>query len=122
MSEAKVLIVDDSKTSRKLMRTILESNGFEVIDEASNGEEAWIKYKELHPDLVTMDITMPKMDGVEALSLIKKENPDARIVMISASGQREKMVDALKRGADDFVTKPFEEEKIISTIKEVLKH
>jgi len=121
MSLAKVLIVDDSRTSRKLMRNILESNDFEVVDEACNGEEAWAKYKELNPDLVTMDITMPKMDGVEALSLIKKENPDARIIMISAAGQREKMVDALKRGADDFVTKPFEEEKIISTLKEVLK-
>ena len=121
MSLARVLIVDDSRTSRKLMRNILESNDFEVVDEAGNGEDAWTKYKELKPDLVTMDITMPKMDGVEALSLIKKENPDARIVMISAAGQREKMVDALKRGADDFVTKPFEEGKIISTIKEVLK-
>ena len=121
MSIARVLIVDDSRTSRKLMRNILESNDFEVVDEAGNGEEAWLKYKEVKPDLVTMDITMPKMDGIEALTMIRKDDPAAKIVMISAAGQREKMVDALKRGAVDFITKPFEEEKIISTLKEVLK-
>ena len=117
MSIARVLIVDDSRTSRKLMRNILESNDFEVVDEAGNGEEAWLKYKEVKPDLVTMDITMPKMDGIEALTMIRKDDPAAKIVMISAAGQREKMVDALKRGAVDFVTKPFEEEKIISTLR-----
>ena len=121
MAIARVLIVDDSRTSRKLMRTILEKNDFEVVCEATNGEEAFLKYKEFKPDAVTMDITMPKMDGIEALSLIRKDDPEAKIVMISAAGQREKMVDALKRGAADFVTKPFEEEKIINTLKDVLK-
>ncbi len=122
MSVAKVLIVDDSRTSRKLMRNILESNDYEVVGEAVNGEEGWLKYKELQPDVVTMDITMPQMDGIEALSLIRKDAPDAKIVMISAAGQREKMVDALKRGAADFVTKPFDEQKVIETLKDVLKN
>ncbi len=121
MAIARVLIVDDSRTSRKLMRNILESNDFEVAGEAVNGEEGWLKYKEINPDIVTMDITMPQMDGIEALSLIRKDAPDAKIVMISAAGQREKMVEALKRGAADFVTKPFDEEKVINTLKEVLK-
>ena len=120
MAIARVLIVDDSRTSRKLMRNILESNDFEVAGEAVNGEEGWLTYKEVKPDIVTMDITMPKMDGIEALSLIRKDDPEAKIVMISAAGQREKMVDALKRGAADFVTKPFEEEKIINTLTDVL--
>ena len=121
MAIARVLIVDDSRTSRKLMRNILESNDIEVAGEAVNGEEGWLKYKEINPDIVTMDITMPQMDGIEALSLIRKDAPDAKIVMISAAGQREKMVEALKRGAADFVTKPFDEEKVINTLKEVLK-
>ena len=121
MSLAKVMIVDDSRTSRKLMRNILEGNDFEVVGEATNGEEAFMKYKELKPDLVTMDITMPKMDGIEALSLIRKDDSEAKVIMVSAAGQREKMVDALKRGAQDFVTKPFDEEKVISTLKDVLK-
>ena len=121
MALAKIMIVDDSRTSRKLMRTILEKNDFEVAAEAINGEEAFLKYKECRPDAVTMDITMPKMDGIEALSLIRKEDSEARVVMVSAAGQREKMVDALKRGADDFVTKPFDEDKVIHTLKDVLK-
>ena len=122
MALARVLIVDDSRTSRKLMRNILEANDYEVAGEAGNGEEAWVQYKELKPDLVTMDITMPKMDGIEALSLIRKDDPEARVVMVSAAGQREKMVEALKRGAQDFVTKPFDEEKVVSTLKDVLKN
>ena len=122
MALARVLIVDDSRTSRKLMRNILEANDYEVAGEAGNGEEAWVQYKELKPDLVTMDITMPKMDGIEALSLIRKDDPEAKIIMISAAGQREKMVEALKRGAQDFVTKPFDEEKVVSTLKDVLKN
>jgi two-component system chemotaxis response regulator CheY len=122
MALARVLIVDDSRTSRKLMRNILEANDYEVAGEAGNGEEAWVQYKELKPDLVTMDITMPKMDGIEALSLIRKDDPEARVVMVSAAGQREKMVEALKRGAQDFVTKPFDEEKVVSTLKDVMKN
>ncbi len=114
---ATIMIVDDSRTSRKLLRDLLERGGFEVIGEAGDGEEGWLLYKELKPDIVTMDITMPKMDGIESLTMIKKENPDAKIVMITAAGQNEKMVEALKRGATDFLVKPFEEEKVLTTLR-----
>ncbi len=116
-----VMICDDSRTSRKLLREILEKGGFTVVGDALNGEEAWLKYKELKPDLVTMDITMPKMDGVEALSLIIRDDPDAKVVMLSASGQREKMVEAIRRGAKDFISKPFEAEKVVATLWDVAK-
>ena len=117
---ATVLIVDDSRTSRKLLRNVLERGGFVITGEAVNGEEGYLKYKELKPDLVTMDITMPTMDGIESLSLIKHENEKAKVVMITAAGQKEKMVDALKRGADDFITKPFDETEILATLKRVM--
>jgi two-component system chemotaxis response regulator CheY len=120
MSIARVLIVDDSKTSRKLLRSILENADFEVIGEAVDGEEGWLMSKELKPDIVTMDITMPKMDGIESLSLIKRDNEDVRVIMISASGQREKMVEALKRGADDFLVKPFDPDKVARTLSDAV--
>lgn len=117
---ATVLIVDDSRTSRKLLRNVLERGGYVITGEAVNGEDGYLKYKELKPDLVTMDITMPNMDGIESLSLIKHENEKAKVVMITAAGQKEKMVDALKRGADEFITKPFDEAKILETLKRVM--
>ena len=120
MGIAKVLIVDDSRTSRRLLRELLERNGFEVAGEASNGEEGWQMYGQVKPDLVTMDITMPKMDGIESLSLILRDDSEAKIIMITAAGQREKMVEAIKRGAFDFLTKPFDEEKVIQTLKDAL--
>ncbi len=116
----RVMICDDSRTSRKLLRNILEEAGMEIAGEATNGEEAYLMYKELRPDLVTMDITMPKMDGVEALTLIRKEDANAKVVMLSAAGQKEKMVDAIRRGASDFITKPFEADKIVKTLKDVV--
>lgn len=118
---ATVLMVDDSKTSRKILKAVLEEAGFTVVAEASNGEEGYLKYKEFRPDVVTMDITMPAMDGIESLTLIKKENPDAKVVMITAAGQKEKMVDALKRGADEFITKPYDENKVVEAIKHLVK-
>lgn len=116
---ATVLIVDDSRTSRKILRAALEKGGFSIIGEAANGEEGYLKYKELHPDIVTMDITMPTMDGIESLSLIKRENKDAKVVMITAAGQKEKMVEALKRGADEFIMKPFDEPEVLETLNRV---
>jgi len=116
---ATVLIVDDSRTSRKILRGLLERAGFVITGEAVNGEDGYLKYKELQPDIVTMDITMPIMDGIESLSLIKHANADAKVVMITAAGQKEKMVDALKRGADEFITKPFDEAEVIATIKKI---
>jgi len=116
---ATVLIVDDSRTSRKILRSLLERGGFVITGEAVNGEEGYLKYKELKPDIVTMDITMPVMDGIESLSLIKHVNADAKVVMITAAGQKEKMVDALKRGADEFITKPFDENEVLSVLKKI---
>ena len=113
---ATVLIVDDSRTSRRILRNLIESNGYTVVGEAENGEIGFLRYKELKPDIVTMDITMPQMDGIESLSLIKHENPDAKVIMVTAAGQKEKMVEALKRGADDFITKPFEENEILTAL------
>lgn len=118
---ATVLMVDDSVVSRKVLRNILEKGGYEVIGEAVNGEEGYLKYKELKPDIVTMDITMPVMDGIESLSLIKRDNEDTKVIMITASGQREKMVEALKRGAEEFILKPFEEEEILKTLAYVME-
>lgn len=117
---ATVLIVDDSKTSRKMLREALEKGGFEIIGEANNGEEGFIKYKELRPDVVTMDITMPSMDGIESLALIKHEDENAKVIMITAAGQKEKMVEALKCGAEDFITKPYEDNIVIDTVKRVI--
>ncbi|MCM1327621.1 MAG: response regulator [Bacteroidales bacterium] len=118
---ATVLMVDDSAVSRKVLRNILEKGGYEVIGEAVNGEEGYLKYKELKPDIVTMDITMPVMDGIESLSLIKRDNEDTKVIMITASGQREKMVEALKRGAEEFILKPFEEDEILKTLAYVME-
>ena len=114
-----VLMVDDSRTSRRILRGILESDNFEVVGEATNGEEGYLMYKELQPDVVTMDITMPVMDGIESLTLIKEKFPDAKVVMITAAGQKEKMMEALKRGANEFITKPFGESEVLEALKRV---
>ncbi len=118
---ATVLMVDDSRTSRRILRSVLEEGGFEVVGEATNGEEGYLKYKELNPDVVTMDITMPVMDGIESLTLIKKANPESKVIMITAAGQKEKMVDALKRGADEFITKPFDADVVLETVKRIVE-
>ena len=113
---AKILIVDDSRTSRKILRRILEEAGHTVLAEAVNGEEGYLKYQELKPDLVTLDITMPKMDGLEALRLIKKYDENAIAIMITAAGQKEKMILAIKSGAADFISKPYEGNDVLSVI------
>ena len=120
MIMAKILIVDDSRTSRRMLRAILEEMGHEVVAEAVNGEDGFVKYKELNPDLVTLDITMPVLDGIQALSLIKKHDPEAKVVMITAAGQRDKMIKAVKYGAAEFITKPYEKEVVEKILKEVL--
>lgn len=117
---ATVLIVDDSRTSRRMLRELLEEMGHEVIGEAVNGEDGFVKYKELNPELVTLDITMPKLDGIEALQLIRKHNPEAKAVMITAAGQREKMVKAVKNGAAEFITKPYEKEEVTKILNKIL--
>ena len=116
---AKILIVDDSITSRIILKNILIENGHEVIGEAINGKDAVSKFKELQPDITTMDITMPVMDGLEALREIREIDKDAKVIMVTAAGQKSKMVDALKYGAAEFLTKPFEAEQIIEIINRV---
>lgn len=114
-----VMIVDDSKTSRSVLRNILEEHNYEVIAEAANGEEGVEKYQEYSPDFVTLDITMPVMDGIETLVKIKDFDPDAKVIMVTAAGQKHKMLEAIKLGAVEFVTKPFETEQIISILKDI---
>jgi len=111
-----VLIVDDSKTSRRVLRDILERAGYSIVGEAVNGQEGFDEYIKLKPDIVTMDITMPVLDGIDSLKLIKKADPDAKVVMITAAGQKHKMMEAVKLGASEFVAKPFVEETVVDAI------
>lgn len=117
---ATILIVDDMKMERTLLRDAIEKTEHTVVGEAENGEEAFRLYKELKPDIVTMDITMPKMDGIEALTLIKHFDEDAKVIMVTAEGQKSMMVEALKRGAEDFFQKPVDPNRVIETINDVL--
>ena len=112
----KVLIVDDSRTSRRVLKDILDRAGYEVVGEAINGQEGFDQYVKLQPDIVTMDITMPVVDGIEAVKLIRKFDNNAKIIMITAAGQKEKMVEALKYGASEFITKPFVEESVLEAL------
>lgn len=115
---AKVLIIDDSRTSRRVLRNILEKNGHEIIGEATNGQEGYEKYIELQPDVVTLDITMPVLDGLGALDKIMTLDSEANVVMITAAGQKEKMVEAIKLGAAEFIQKPFDENQIITIMQD----
>ena len=115
----RVLIVDDASFMRISLRRILEGNGFEVIGEACNGVEAIDKYMALKPDIVTMDITMPEMDGVDALTEIKRQDPTAKVVMISALGQESWVRRAIMLGAKGFVVKPYKEEYVLDTLKKL---
>lgn len=115
-----VLIVDDSKTSRSMLRSIFEDHGYEVVAEAENGQEGYEKYCELKPDVVTLDITMPIMDGIETLVKIKEYDIAAKVIMVTAAGQKGKMLDAIKLGASEFVTKPFETNQVVNIIESIL--
>lgn len=111
-----VLIVDDAIFMRVMLKNIVSKAGYNVIGEAGNGAEAIEMYKELHPDLVFMDITMPEVGGIEAVRAIKGYDANAKIVMCSAMGQQTMVLDAIKSGASDFIVKPFNESKIIDTL------
>ena len=119
---ANILIVDDSRTSRRILSNILLENGHAVAGEAKNGEEAIALYGQLKPDLVTMDITMPVMDGIAALAKIREADANAKVIMITAAGQKEKVAEALKLGAAEFVTKPFSTEEVLKVIENVMNH
>lgn len=115
-----ILIVDDAAFMRMMIKDILTKNGFNVVGEAQDGAQAVEKYKELTPDLVTMDITMPEMDGIAALKEIRKEHPGAKIIMCSAMGQQAMVIDAIQAGAKDFIVKPFQADRVIEAIQKVL--
>lgn len=117
----KVLIVDDALFMRMMLRDILSKNGFEVVGEAEDGFEAVEQYKALKPDLVTMDIVMPQMDGITAVKNILASDPDAVIVMCSAMGQQALILEALEAGARDFITKPFSPNRVVETVRRILK-
>jgi two-component system, chemotaxis family, chemotaxis protein CheY len=113
----KILIVDDAVFMRYTLKAMLEKNGYEVIGEAENGIIGVKKFLELNPDIVTMDITMPGMDGLEALKQIHKAAPSSTVVMISAMGQEKMIFEAVANGAKGFLVKPFKEENVIATMK-----
>ena len=105
---------------RMMIKDILEKNGFEVVGEASNGIVAVDLYKKEKPDVVTMDITMPDMDGIEAVKAIKEFDPAAKVIMCSAMGQQSMVMDAIKAGAKDFIVKPFQADRVLEAINKVL--
>ena len=115
-----VLIADDLTFIKLVLRELVEKAGFRVVGEASNGQEAVELYQNKRPDVVLMDITMPKMDGLAALKQILKFDPGAKIIMCSALGQQTLIVQALQLGAKDFIVKPFREERVVSAIKNIL--
>ena len=115
-----VLVVDDAAFMRMMIRDILAREGY-VIHEAVNGRDAVEKYLEIKPDIVTMDITMPEMSGLEALRLIREQDPAARVLVVSAMGQQKMIVEALENGALDFLVKPFQPTKVLETVKKCLQ-
>jgi len=112
----KIMIVDDSLIIRVNLKKLLEKNGYEVVAEAANGQEAVEKYEKFHPDLVTMDITMPVLDGISATQEILAIDSNACVVMISALGQEAKIIEALNKGARHYIVKPFKEINVINTL------
>ncbi|MDR3254607.1 MAG: response regulator [Synergistaceae bacterium] len=116
----KVLIVDDAAFMRMMLRDILAKNGFEVVGEADNGKVAVQMYGELKPDVVTMDITMPEMDGIAAVKEIKAADPDAKVVMVSAMGQQAMVIEAIRSGAADFIVKPFQPDRVLEALGKAL--
>lgn len=116
----RILIVDDAAFMRMMIKDMLTKNGYEVAGEAENGARAIEKYKELLPDLVIMDITMPEVNGIEAVKEIKKLNKDAKIIMCSAMGQQAMVIESIQAGARDFIVKPFNTDRVLEAVKKVL--
>lgn len=116
----RVLIVDDAAFMRMMIKDILSKNGYEVAGEADNGIKAVEKYKELTPDLVLMDITMPEMNGIDAVKNIKAIDPGAKIVMCSAMGQQAMVIESIQAGARDFIVKPFQADRVLEAVRKVV--
>jgi len=115
-----VLICDDAIFMRTMIRDILQQAGFDVVGEAETGAQAVERYRELKPDLVTMDIVMPDMGGIDAVRQIVAEDPDAKILMCSAMGQQALVIEAIQAGARDFVVKPFQPSRVLEAVQRVL--
>lgn len=117
---ARVLIIDDAKFMRMTLSNILNKAGHEVVGEGENGRDAIRLYRDLKPDLVTLDITMPEMSGLEAVKEIKKEFSNAKVIMCSAMGQQKMVVEAIEAGAKDFIVKPFDEARVVDAINRII--
>ena len=115
-----VLICDDAAFMRMMIKNVLVKGGYNVVGEAENGAKAVEKYKELSPDLVLMDITMPEMDGIQALKEIKKIDGGAKVIMCSAMGQQAMVIESIQAGAKDFIVKPFQEDRVIEAVKKAI--
>jgi len=113
------VVVDDVAVMRKMLRKILESQNFHVLGEATNGKEAIELCKRTNPNLVTLDITMPELDGLSALKIIKQNSPNIKVVMVSAFGERQNVLEAIKFGAANFIVKPFNAEKVIRVVNSI---
>jgi two-component system, chemotaxis family, chemotaxis protein CheY len=115
-----ILLVDDAVFMRMMLKNILLQNGYEVAGEAPNGAVAVEMYQKLSPDLVIMDITMPEMDGITAVKAIKNANKNAKLIMCSAMGQENIVIDAIQAGAMDFIVKPFQADRVLEAVKKVI--
>lgn len=115
-----ILVVDDAAFMRMMIKDILTKNGYNVVGEAENGLKAVEKYNELKPDLVLMDITMPELDGIQALKQIKAQHPGAAIIMCSAMGQQAMVIESIQAGARDFIVKPFQADRVLEAVKKVI--
>ena len=115
-----ILIVDDAAFMRMMIKEVLTKNGFNVVGEAENGKIAMDKYKELNPDLVIMDITMPEVNGIDALKGIRAINGSAKVIMCSAMGQQAMVIEAIQNGAKDFIVKPFQADRVCEAVRKVL--
>ena len=115
-----ILICDDAAFMRMMIKDILTKNGYNIAGEAENGAKAVEKYAELKPDLVLMDITMPEMDGIEALKKIKETDPNASVIMCSAMGQQAMVIESIQSGAKDFIVKPFQADRVLEAVQKVV--
>ena len=120
--KAKILIADDSASMRSILKDLLLRNGFDVAGEAENGKEVLALYEKIKPDVVTLDIMMPEMNGIQILKEIKERYPESRVVMSASMGQQELVVEAIRAGADDFFIKPVQTERVVEAIEKARHH